>query len=691
MYLNEKARLTRQVHVTVAFALLLAPAAGLTKEARRPEPLREVVVTAARMTGPLVVSTDPRAPRQPLPAHDGADYLKTVPGFAVIRKGGTDGDPVFRGMAASRINILLDGEQALGGCGMRMDPPTAYIFPEAFDRVVVIKGPQTVLHGPGNSAATVMFERDRRRLDGPATSATGSLLAGSFDRADLIGALRLGNERLQGELQGSHAQAGDYRDGAGRRVNSQYQRWSGNAALAWTPDDVTRLELTAVLSDGEAAYADRRMDGVKFARDSLGLRFERELAGEFIRRVEAQAYASYVDHVMDNYSLREFVPTTMMPGRAVSNPDRETLGGRFSMDLDLQRATATVGLDAQENVHTLRMTSNQDLLPYQGRPRVEDANFANTGVFAEAQLPVGEHSRVVTGLRADQWKAQDLRQTLQLGMSSVPNPTANAQRRETLLSGFARHEYDTPSQPITLYAGLGHVERFPDYWELVSAGKESLASTSAFNTEAEKTTQIDVGLLYSGARFSLALSGFISNVDDYILIQSGVVKGMRTVTVTRNIDATTWGAEADASVQLGEAWTAIATLAHVRGENQTDGGPLGQMAPFEARLGLNYEQGAWSFGSLLRAVAAQDRFATGQGNIVGQDLGRSPGFAIFSLNGAWRPRPDWQVSVGIDNVFDREYAEHLSRGGVAITGFERTTRVNEPGRTLWLKAGIALR
>ena len=53
----------------------------------------EIVVTAARMQSPLEVVTDPRLPRQPLPAHDGADYLKTVAGFSVIRKGGTDGDP----------------------------------------------------------------------------------------------------------------------------------------------------------------------------------------------------------------------------------------------------------------------------------------------------------------------------------------------------------------------------------------------------------------------------------------------------------------------------------------------------------------------------------------------------------------------------------------------------------------------
>lgn len=104
-------------------ALALAMASAFPLAALAQDSLDAVVVTAPPMTAPLEVSFDPRAPQQPLPANDGASLLKTIPGMSVIRKGGTDGDPMFRGMAASRLNILLDGEQILGGCGMRMDRP----------------------------------------------------------------------------------------------------------------------------------------------------------------------------------------------------------------------------------------------------------------------------------------------------------------------------------------------------------------------------------------------------------------------------------------------------------------------------------------------------------------------------------------------------------------------------------------
>jgi iron complex outermembrane receptor protein len=652
--------------------------------------LDEIIVTASRMQAPLMVVTDPRAPRQPLPAHDGADYLKTIPGFSVIRKGGTDGDPVFRGMAASRVNILLDGEQALGGCGMRMDPPTAYVFPEAYDRIVVVKGPQTVLHGPGNSAASVSFERDVRRFDDRAYEVHASALGASAGRNDLVADLRAGNASFYGQLTGTRAESDDYDDGAGNRVHSAYERWSTSGALGWTPDDGTLVELSGIASDGEAAYADRAMDGVMFDRENMGLSVRRGDDTGLARDLQVQAYYNYVDHVMDNYSLRDFVPSPTMRNPSVSNPDRRTVGGKATLDLaGVSGTAATVGTDLQENQHSLRSTMNQDLMPYQSMARVDDAWFRSIGLFGEVNHPLAARQRIVAGLRADAWRARDERETLRIGMATVPNPTAGAERDTWLPSGFARYENELQGRPATLFAGLGHVQRFPDYWELISAGKESVGSLSAFDTAPEKTTQFDAGVVFAGARLSASVSAFFSDVDDYILIQTGYLKGMRSTTVTRNVDARTWGGEADATYAVTARWKFTGTLAYTHGENRTDGLPLAQMPPLELRTGLDYTGPRWSAGMLWRAVSEQDRYALRQGNIVGQDLGRTGGFGVLSLNAGWKPAAGVLVSAGIDNLFDKAYAEHLSRGGAEVSGYEQTTRVNEPGRTLWLKLGAS--
>jgi iron complex outermembrane receptor protein len=45
-----------------------------------------------------------------------------------------------------------------------MDAPTSYISPESYDRISVIKGPQTVQYANTGSAATVLFERQPEKL-----------------------------------------------------------------------------------------------------------------------------------------------------------------------------------------------------------------------------------------------------------------------------------------------------------------------------------------------------------------------------------------------------------------------------------------------------------------------------------------------------------------------------------------------
>lgn len=665
-----------------------------------------LVITASPSRTPLKTGFDPKAPQQPIPANDGASFLKTVPGMSVIRKGGTDGDPVFRGMAASRLNILLDGENIYGGCGNRMDPPTAYVFPETYDKVTLLKGPQTVLYGPGNSAGTVLFEKKAPNFAEPGWKFNGSLTGGSFGRHDEVADVSVGNALAYVRANATNSHSEDYQDGKGNKVHSKYQRWSTSAAFGWTPDRDTRLEFSAARSDGQAAYADRSVDGSKFARENYGLKFDKRDVSPLIARIEAQAYYNYVDHVMDNYSMRSFTPSATTPEPSAMNPDRTTIGGRLAFTLQpASGTTLIVGSDLQNNKHTGRMnmsmrmgmmtTPGQWSDPYRNKARVEDARFANTGVFGELTQQLGQSERLIGGLRADFWRGQDKRATVQTSMMAAPvaNPTANKKRDETLSSGFLRYERDLAATPATLYVGLGHNERFGDYWELI--GKESATSISAFDTKAEKTTQLDLGATWKNAGFSAFVAGFYNRIDDYILIESNYLKaagmGMtRSTTIARNIDASTWGGEAGISYSFSPVLKGDASLAYVRGNNRTDDRPLAQMSPLEGRFGLTWDNKVWAVGGLLRLVAAQHRVAINQGNIVGQDIGRTPGFGVFSLNTAYRPKKGMQFSAGVDNLFDKTYAEHISRSGALIPGFTQTARVNEPGRNVWVRFQLAL-
>ena len=209
--------------------------------------IEHIVVTAVAMKSPLTVVTNPKLPRQPLPAHDGADYLSSITGFNLIRKGGASSDPLFRGMAGSRLNILTDGDMLLGGCGSRMDPPTAYIAPQAYDKLTIIKGPQTVSYGPGSSAATVLFERNNKRLTEAGISGSVNSTAATAGRLDNALDVTTGNRTGFARAIATYARSDDYRDDNTQRIHSAYQRWSSQLELG----DLSFSPNRGVVSIGE--------------------------------------------------------------------------------------------------------------------------------------------------------------------------------------------------------------------------------------------------------------------------------------------------------------------------------------------------------------------------------------------------------------------------------------------------------
>ena len=672
--------------ITAALACSFATFAFAAEPPDSPETLEAIVVTAAPVS-PLTFDTDPRLPRQPVPASDGADYLKTIPGFNAIRNGGSNGDPVLRGMFGSRLNVLTNDGSMPGACPARMDNPLSYVSPETYDRLVVVKGPQTVLWGPGASAGTVRFERDAERFDQPGARISGSLLRGSHGRNDQVLDAAAGASSGYARLTANRSDSDDYKDGDGKQVPSRWNKWNADVAFGWTPDVDTLIEASAGTGDGEARYAGRGMDGAQFKRNSYALRLQKKNIGGTLDAIEASVFHNDADHVMDNYSLREPNPMGSMPMPMASNVDRRTAGGRFAATWKWDAAEVTAGVDLQDSGHRQRNAMGRDA--YRAQPWSTDARFGNIGVFSEATWAWAERNRVVVGARVDRAEVKDQRRTS--GMMDMPNPTAGATRKETLPGGFLRFEQDAADTPLTWYAGIGHSERMSDYWELFSADRGPMGALNAFDgIDPEKTTQLDVGMQFHGGKIDAWVSAYAGRVEDFILFSYSEGGMMGPTSSVANVDARIHGGEAGVDYRPAQHWKLGSTLAYAWGVNRTQGTALPQMPPLETRLSLSYDDTRWSFGALLRAATAQNRVALGQGNVVGRDLGRSAGFAVFAVNGGYRFSDTLQITAGIDNVFDRNYSEHLNRAGSADFGYPADpVRINEPGRVAWLKMNFA--
>jgi len=650
--------------------------------------LQPVVVTAVAPQSPLLFTTDPKLPRQPVPASDGADYLRTIAGFGAVRNGGTNGDPVLRGMFGSRLNLLTGDGAMVGACPARMDNPLSYVAPETYDVLAVIKGPQTVLWGPGASAGTVRFERRTAPFETAGARLYGSALGGSWGRNDQVADIALGAPAGHLRLVANRSEQDDYDDGDGRTVPSRWKKWNADVEAGWTPGADTRVIATFGTGDGEARYAGRGMDGTRFKRESAGLRVEKTGFGGALARIDASVFYNDADHVMDNFRLREPDPQGPMPMPMEARLDRRTTGGRAAATWQFGAWDLVTGLDQQASRHRNHEAAHA-MDTHAGATWVPDARFTTTGAFAEATWKARPRDRLVAGARADRARVEDRRATTD-GMMPMPNPTAGATRRETLGAGFVRYEHDLAATPATVYAGLGRTERLPDYWELFSPDHGPMGAANAFAAiRPEITTQLDVGAQYQGAVLRAWASLYAARIDDYILFRYGSGGMMGPSSQALNVDARTRGGELGLQWRFAPRWTTEATVAYAWGENRSDDRALPQMPPLEARMNLTYARTDWSLGALWRLVARQGRIAVDEGNVVGRDLGPSAGFGTFSLNAGYRFGKTLQLTAGIDNLFDRTYAEHLNLAGNAAFGYPADpVRIHEPGRLVWMKLAL---
>ncbi|MFW2096783.1 TonB-dependent copper receptor [Acinetobacter sp. ULE_I057] len=654
--------------------------------------LAPIVVTAQlnNDANGLIIHADPKQPIQPVPATDGADYLQSIAGFNSIKSGGTNGDVTFRGMFGSRIKILTDGTENLGACPARMDAPTSYIQPESFDRISVVKGPQTVQYANTGSAATVIFERQKPTLtDDKNYQGQASVLAGSFGRLDHNIEAVVGDSKKYMRINANRSESNSYEDGDGNKVPSSWERWNTDLALGWTPDEDTWVELTGGKADGEAEYAGRTMDGSQFVRESLGLRVEKKNLSPVIKKLEGQVDYSYNDHIMDNFSLRT-PPMThdMNTHQMVSNPmamqvTRRTLNSRLAMTSEWDKLSLITGVDSQLNKHGGSMSS--PTMPSMNVAFREDMRFQSYGAFGEMTYRFNDAYKLVTGARIDQVKIDALK--------------LNDQRKETLPSAFIRLENQYPEHNAKSYIGLGYVERVPDYWELFSTahGNTGMSKPTFNDLNTEKTLQLDLGYQYQHDALSVWTSAYAGLINDFILLSyhnhpkagmGGHDHGSSFSAGAKNVDATIAGAEAGIGYQFTDAIQADLSAMYAWGENTDTHKPLPQIAPLEGRLNLRYVQDKYSLGLLWRAVAKQDRISLNQGNIVGYDTGESKSFTTLALNASYNIQKDLNLAVGVDNVLDKTYTEHLNKLGVGADGQVGTQQFNNTGRNYWARISM---
>ncbi len=621
-------------------------------------------------------------------AADGGELLRDVPGVSGSRLGGKGIDPSIHGQDQTQLNILIDGAYVHGGCPNRMDPPASFANIEAYDRVTVLKGVQTLQYGGGGSGGTVLFERGAPQFaegDNMQGKAAGSY-ASNGDRYSLFGDLSVGSQ--QGYIRGvaSYAEAENYEDGNGDEVRTGFEDKGATVALGYTPDANTRLELSLEATRGDEVLYAGGMDAPQDDNDTVRLKFERDGGHGPFGRVSAELYRTEVTHVMDNFSLRPL--TSPMKMEIASSSD--TTGGRVNTRIDALGAEWLIGVDYQRNEReadrfagpTLGML-NSILWP--------GAEIEQKGLFAEGEWLLESRAAIKAGLRYDRVEADAGRAGATTAMMT-PNQlytmyygTAAEAQTENNWGGLLRYERDFSLG--TWFLGLSRAVRTADATERYIAANGTPGTRWVGNPgiDPEQHNQAELGASIVRDRWTLGGLVYVDEVTDYILRDQATGRDGVLIadgsSIYRNVDARLIGFEIDTSLRIDDHWTVGADLAYVRGRNTDDDRNLSQIAPLEFRGSVDYEQGPWSAGLTLRAAADQNKVDLASG----QDVQQTPGWAVLDLRGSYRISKGASLDLGVDNLFDRSYAYHLNRGNA----FEpEAIQINEPGRSIWAKINI---
>jgi iron complex outermembrane receptor protein len=172
---------------------------------------------------------------------------------------------------------------------------------------------------------------------------------------------------------------------------------------------------------------------------------------------------------------------------------------------------------------------------------------------------------------------------------------------------------------------------------------------------------------------------FASQISDFILVYSN--------STAQNIDARRYGFEGEAEWEFIKNYKLGASAAYTYGKNRSYDKPLGQTPPLELKASFGYDNDIFAATLLARYVAAQHRTAIGEGNIIGQDIEKSGDFAVISIGGSWKIDRNFSLFFGVDNLFDKEYSEFISKGSQNVAGYNQPigVQIREPGRQFWAR------
>ncbi len=606
---------------------------------------------------------------------DSAALLRKVVGANVVSNGPLTGIAQYRGMSRFRVSTQINGATISSGGPNWMDPPLSYAPSAHLESIEVYRGISNVSAGLETIGGAIKANTWQGDFSDGSLNFAGRMRAGGQsinDAQAFSAALVLANNRHLVKVAGLTESANDaeFADGAIRPTEYRRDRLDVAYAARAGAHEV-RLEYGRNLT-GDAGTPALPMDIHYIDADLLTASWR--FAGEQ-RLLTAKVHASNIDHGMTNYDLRQAPASRAMWRRNIAT------GTNRGVAFSLTQAGWKFGIDAHFESHDSDI-DNPNAPAFFVR-NFNDAQRNLFGLFVERELRLADSWLIDLGLR---YNRVDMDAGVVNATPAVMGMPAAVALRDVFNSADrdkTDHNVDwviktsyLVSSQLSYYAGVSRKSRSAAYQERylwlplqATAGlADGRTYTGNLDLDPEVAHEFELGMDWGNARWEISPRLFYRDVSDYIqgVPATGAavmfVQMMNNMNDTNNApplvfentEAEFYGADIDWRLMLNERWSLNGVVNYVRAKRKDVSDNVYRVAPPNLFVALNYTHPRWQ--ATLEGFVYRKQDDVSQTN----NERTSSGYGIVNVKGAVNLSEGLQLNFGIENIADRNYADHLS-------------------------------
>jgi iron complex outermembrane receptor protein len=602
---------------------------------------------------------------------DTADALKSIPGANVNSNGMITGIAQYRGMYGDRVAVTIDDHVIVSGGPNSMDAPLSYVSPMITEAVVMERGIASVSSAAESIGGHLSARLARGSFGGEdfaISGLVGSRYSANGNISTTAGRLTLANSAHRFSALAELDSGDDVGTPAGDIHPSLVDRQRYDVSYAYTNGEDHFVIFAGKLDTGDSGTPALPMDIRIIDTDLVGSHFLYAFSPRL--SVEGRVAMNDVEHIMDNFALRE-APPAMMQRQTLATGSGQTIA--LAGKLDLETSTLRFGIEHALADHDAVITNPNNsafrVLNFSGVERDLTSVFGEWSFERdENELELGVSLKHVTTNAGE------------VGAAGMTSPAVAALRdsfnsadRELSfddIDAVAKYRYRA-SDDIEWHIEVARKSRAPSYQELYlwlpMQATGGLADGRTYigdlNLESENSNELNVGFTSTQGRFSFSPQAFYKRIDGFIQGVTSVNNAANMVAMMMggqpalqfsNTDAEIWGIDMAATLQISERVAIDGVATHVRGHRTDVADNLYRLAPFNGSIGLTYTGESWFLETRVVAYGSQKDVAAFNGEQP------TAGYEIVSAALAWTPTSTLRIETRIDNLFDATYQEHLA-------------------------------